>query len=369
MSGELNYSFPQLLKALVEQGGSDLHLSVGSPPRLRISGDLLKLEASPLTPRQTQQLCYSILTEEQKRMFEQEHELDFSFKIKDLARFRANIYMQQDSIAGVFRVIPLDVTKIENLGLPKAVSKLCDQPRGLILVTGPTGSGKSTTLAAMIDKINEDRKGHIVTIEDPIEFVHQHKNCMINQREVGSDTKSFARALKSALRQDPDVVMLGELRDLESVALAMTTAETGHLVLGTLHTNSAISSLTRIIDIFPAHQQDQIRTQLSFSLIGVLSQALLPNRQGGRAMAMEVMIPNVAIRNLIRENKTQAIYSAMQSGQGDSGMITFNQSLLTLVRNHKIAAETAMTATSDRDELIEMFYKNHIKFSRTTKTA
>jgi twitching motility protein PilT len=312
---KLNYSFPQLLRALIDQKGSDLHITSGTPPRLRIAGSLLKLELQPLSPAQSQHLCYSVLTPDQKRIFETNHELDFSFNIEGLSRFRANIYLQKGHVAGAFRVIPLEIKSLESLRLPKIITSLCQLPRGLLLVTGPTGSGKSTTLAAMLDYINDHSSGHIVTIEDPIEFVHRHKNCIVNQREIGSDTLAFATALRSALRQDPDVVMVGELRDLETVSMALTTAETGHLVLGTLHTNSAVSTLTRIVDVFPPSQQAQVRTQLSFGLKAVISQLLVPTVDDGRALAMEIMIPNQAIANLIREDKNHNVYSCIQSGQ------------------------------------------------------
>jgi twitching motility protein PilT len=354
----LNYSFPQLLKALVDQKGSDLHITAGTPPRMRISGNLLKLELPVLSPAQSQQLCYSVLTPDQKRIFETNHELDFSFNIDGLSRFRANIYLQKGCVAGAFRVIPLEIKSLDMLKLPKIISSLCQLPRGLILVTGPTGSGKSTTLAAMLDYVNQNSSGHIVTIEDPIEFVHQHKNCIVNQREIGSDTHAFKNALRSALRQDPDVVMVGELRDLETVQMALTTAETGHLVLGTLHTNSAVATLTRVVDVFPADQQAQVRTQLSFVLKAVISQLLIPTMNEGRALAMEIMIPNTAIANLIREDKIHNVYSSMQAGQGSSGMQTMNQALFDLVRTHQIAPAMAMSKSPDGDELEKMIYKN-----------
>lgn len=340
-----------LLKSLVEQNGSDLHIMADSPPRMRVSGDLLPLELPPLNPSESKQLCYSILTEDQRKDFENERELDIAFSVKDLARFRANIYLDRGTVVGAFRIIPFKIYGMDELGLPPVLKSLCKLPRGLVLVTGPTGSGKSTTLASMINYINETRYEHVVTIEDPVEFIHPHKKCVINQREVGHDTKSFARALKSALRQDPDVVMVGEMRDLETIALALTTAETGHLVFGTLHTNSCISSLNRIIDVFPPHQQPQIRQQIGLTIQGVVSQLLLPAKNGGRVMAMEVMIPNIAIRNQIRENKFHQIYSVMQSGQEASGMQTMNQSLLSLVDRRLISPEFAMTKSDDPGEL------------------
>ena len=353
----MNYTLPQLLKALIEQKGSDLHISTDSPPRLRIDGNLLPLELPPLAPADSKQLCYSILTEDQRKEVEANKEIDLAFSVKGLARFRANVYHQKGHISGVFRVIPFRIYSIDELNLPPVAKHLCTLPRGLVLVTGPTGSGKSTTLAAMINHINENRRDHIVTIEDPVEFIHNHKNSMINQREVGSDTNSFARALKSALRQDPDVVLVGELRDLETVSLALTTAETGHLVFATLHTNSSISTLTRIIDVFPPHQQIQVRTQLAMSLMGVMSQMLLPAQNGGRTMAMEIMMPNKAIRNLIREDKLHQIYSIMQTGQQTSGMQTMNQSLLSMIERRLIPVELAMEKSPEPEELEELIEK------------
>ena len=288
-STELNYSLPQLLKALIDQNGSDLHITSNSPPRLRINGLLLPLDLPPLTSDQTMLLCYSILTEEQKKNFEGNKEIDLSFSIKGLCRFRGNIFHQRGSVGGVFRVIPTRIPEFKELGLPHYVEDFCKMPRGLVLVTGPTGSGKSTTLASMIDNINNRYQKHIVTIEDPIEFMHPNKHSIVNQRELGSDTDGFSKALKSCLRQDPDVVLVGELRDLETIALAITTAETGHLVFGTLHTNSCVSSINRIIDAFPSHQQAQVRTQLSFTLMGVMSQLLIPSLNGSRVACIEMM--------------------------------------------------------------------------------
>ena len=319
-----------LLKKLLELNGSDLHITTNSPPQIRVHGHLQPLDMPPLTPAETKALAYSVMTDAQKHRFEEDLELDFSFGMKGLARFRANIFNQRGAAGAVFRVIPFEIKSFQQLNLPPVVSKLCDRPRGLILVTGPTGSGKSTTLAAMIDKINTDRHDHIITIEDPIEFVHQHKNCLVNQREVHADTKSFGNALRAALREDPDVVLIGEMRDLETIEAALRIAETGHLTFGTLHTNSAASTINRVIDVFPSHQQSQIRAQLSLVLEGIMCQALLAKIGGqGRAMAMEILIPNAAVRNLIREDKIHQIYSAMQSGQDKFGMQTFNQSLAT----------------------------------------
>src|SRR5881296_1217432 len=306
----------QLLKAMVEKGSSDLHITTGSPPQLRIDGSLVPLKTPPLTPVETKQLCYSILADAQKHKFEEENELDLSFGVKGLSRFRANVFMQRGAVAGAFRTIPFKILTFAELGLPTIVADLSKKPRGLILVTGPTGSGKSTTLASIIDKVNTERHDHIITIEDPIEFVHPNKNCLVNQREVHADTKSFTDALRAALREDPDVVLIGEMRDLETIESALRIAETGHLTFGTLHTNSAASTINRVIDVFPSHQQSQIRAQLSLVLEGVLCQSLLPKIGGqGRVMAMEILVPNAAVRNLIREDKIHQIYSAMQSGK------------------------------------------------------
>jgi twitching motility protein PilT len=344
-----------LLKKVLELSGSDLHVTTNSPPQVRVHGHLQPLDMPPLGPADTKQLAYSVMTDAQKHRFEEDFELDFSFGLKGLARFRANIFNQRGAVAAVFRVIPYEIKSFAQLNLAPVVAKLCDRPRGLILVTGPTGSGKSTTLAAMLDKINSERHEHIITIEDPIEFVHPHKNCLVNQREVHQDTKSFSGALRAALREDPDVVLIGEMRDLETIESALRIAETGHLTFGTLHTNSASSTINRVIDVFPAHQQPQIRAQLSLVLEGVLCQALLPKAGGqGRAMAMEVLVPNPAVRNLIREDKIHQIYSSMQSGQDKYGMQTFNQSLMTLYLQKAITLETALLRSSNPDELQEM---------------
>jgi len=345
----------QLLKILVEKGGSDLHLTTNSPPVVRIHGDLQPLELPPLTVPETKQLCYSILTDVQKHRFEETLELDLSFGVKGLARFRGNVFMQRGAVSAVFRQIPYEILGFKELGLPPVVESLCDKPRGLVLVTGPTGSGKSTTLATMIDKINRERPQHIVTIEDPIEFLHTHKRCIVNQRELHADTHSFPNALKSVLREDPDIVLVGEMRDLETMECALRVAETGHLTLATLHTNSAVQTMNRIIDAFPAAQQSQVRAQLSFVLEGILCQCLLPKVNGkGRAMAMEVLVPTPAIRNLIREDKLHQIYSMMQTGQNRYGMQTFNQALATLVHRRVITQEVAMASSSNTDELGEM---------------
>ncbi len=351
----MQVTLSDLLKKMLELGGSDLHITTNSPPQVRVHGHLHPLELPPLTPAETKQLAYSVMTDAQKHHFEEDLELDFSFGLKGLARFRANCYNQRGATGAVFRVIPYEIKGFNQLNLPPVVAKLCEKPRGLVLVTGPTGSGKSTTLAAMIDKINNDRHDHILTIEDPIEFVHPHKNCLVNQREVHSDTKSFAAALRAALREDPDVVLIGEMRDLETVEAALRIAETGHLTFGTLHTNSAASTINRIIDVFPSHQQPQIRAQLSLVMEGILCQSLLPKIGGqGRVMAMEILVPNPAIRNLIREDKIHQIYSSMQSGQDKYGMQTFNQALASLYLQKQISLETAMARSSMPDELQEM---------------
>ncbi len=357
----LNESVPQislseLLRKLSELRGSDLHLTTGSPPQVRVDGHLRPLEGYRLlTSSDTKQLAYSVLTDAQKHRFEENLELDFSFGVKGLSRFRANLFNQRGAVGAVFRAIPYEIKSFEELGLPPIVKQMCDKPRGLILVTGPTGSGKSTTLAAMIDKINKDRREHILTIEDPIEFLHNHKSCVVNQREVNADTHGFAQALRTALRQDPDVVLVGEMRDLETIESALRIAETGHLTLATLHTNSAASTINRIIDVFPSDQQSQIRAQLSLVLEGIMCQALLPRAEGGgRVMALEIMVPNSAIRNLIREDKVHQIYSMMQTGQDKYGMQTFNQALATLYHKRLITAETAIQRSSNVDELKEL---------------
>ena len=348
----LTVNLQQLLKAMVEQGASDLHITTGTPPQLRIDGVLVPLRVNPLSPVDTKQLCYSVLTDTQKLHFEEDHELDLSFGVRGLSRFRANLFMQRGAVAGAFRTVPFKILSFAELGLPPVIEELCNKPRGLVLVTGPTGSGKTTSLAAMLDKINSERHEHIITVEDPIEYLHPHKKCLVNQREVGSDTESFKRALKYILRQDPDVVLVGEMRDLETIEAALVTAETGHLCFATLHTNSAVQTINRIIDVFPPNQQSQIRAQLSFVLEGIISQALLPRATGqGRIAALEVMIPNAAIRNLIREDKVHQIYSIMQIGQGKSGMQTLNQSLASLYLRRLITLEEAVGHTSDPDEL------------------
>jgi twitching motility protein PilT len=351
-ASELKVNLHQLLKTMIEKGASDMHITTGTPPLLRIDGAMVPLKLPPLGPVETKQLCFSVLTEEQRAHFEKHNELDLSFGVKGLSRFRANIYMQRGAVAGAFRTIPFKILSFEELGLPPIIAEFALKPSGLVLVTGPTGSGKSTTLASLIDKINAEQRLHIITVEDPIEYLHPHKLSVVNQREVGSDTEGFKHALKYVLRQDPDVVLVGEMRDLETVEAALTISETGHLVFATLHTNSAISTINRIIDVFPPHQQPQVRSKLSFVLQGVVSQQLLP-RMGapGRVLALEVLIPNAAIRNLIREDKVHQIYSQMQVGQDKFGMQTLNQSLYSLVQRRLISQEEAMGRSLEPEEL------------------
>ena len=353
---ESSITLPDLLRKMTDLGGSDLHLSTHSAPQVRVHGHLAPLPGfGPLSPSDTKRLAYSVLTDAQKHRFEENLELDFSFGLKGMSRFRANLFNQKGAVGAVFRSIPYEIKSFDALGLPPIIADMCKKPRGLILVTGPTGSGKSTTLASMVDKINIDRHDHILTIEDPIEFLHNHKNCVVNQREVAADTHSFGAALRTALRQDPDIVLVGEMRDLETIEMALRIAETGHLTFATLHTNSAYSTINRIIDVFPAGQQAQIRTQLSLVLEGILCQALLPKSSGdGRVMALEVLVPNAAIRNLIREDKIHQIYSMMQTGQDKFGMQTFNQSLATLHHKRQISLEVAMQRSSNADELKEL---------------
>ncbi|MEI6668392.1 MAG: type IV pilus twitching motility protein PilT [Acidobacteriota bacterium] len=344
-----------LLRKAIEVDASDLHVTAGSPPQVRVRGSLVRLDLPDLTPAETKQLAYSVLTDAQKKRFEETFELDLSFGMRNLARFRCNVFSQRGAVGAVFRVIPDQIRNFRELGLPSVVATLADRPRGLVLVTGPTGSGKSTTLAAMIDKINIERHHHILTIEDPIEYIHPHKNCLVNQRELLGDTQTFGAALRSALREDPDVVYIGEMRDLDTVESALRIAETGHLTFATLHTNSAAQTVHRIVDVFPSHQQTQIRTQLSMVLEGILCQTLLPRADGkGRVVATEVLIPTPAIRNLIREDKIHQIYSSMQAGQEKIGSQTFNQSLASLYYSGAITLEAARGASSMKDELAEM---------------
>ena len=348
-------TLPELLKTIVELDGSDLHITTNTPPQVRVHGKLQRLPMPDLSAADTKQLIYSVLTDAQKKRFEETMELDFSFGIRGIARFRCNVFNQRGAVAAVYRLIPERIRTFQELGLPAVIIKLAEKPRGLVLVTGPTGSGKSTTLAAMLDKINAERHDHILTIEDPIEYIHHHKNCLVNQREVHSDTSGFGAALRAALREDPDIVLVGEMRDLETVESALRIAETGHLTFATLHTNSASQTINRIIDIFPAHQQGQIRTQLSLVLEAIVCQTLLPRAgQPGRVVATEILVPTSAIRNLIREDKVHQIYSSMQTGQERVGMQTLNQSLATLFFNRLITMDTALSASSHRDELVDM---------------
>lgn len=360
----------QLLKIMVDKGASDLHVTVGAAPQLRIDGSLVPLKTSKMSPTETRTLCYSVLTDKQKQQFETDNELDLSFGVKGLARFRGNIFMQRGAVAGVFRKIPFEILSFEELGLPPVIKSFADKPRGLILMTGPTGSGKSTSLAALIDKINREKRMHILTIEDPIEYLHPHKNCLVNQREIGADTAGFQNALRYVLRQDPDVVLIGELRDLETIEAALTISETGHLALATLHTNGCVQTINRIIDVFPSHQQSQIRAQLSFVLEGIICQQLLPHASGrGRALATEVLVPTPAIRNLIREDKVHQIYSSMQVGQSRSFMQTMNQSLFTLLKERQITMDDAMARSSDPDELRTMIEKGGIANDKTPRRS
>jgi twitching motility protein PilT len=348
-------TLPELLKTLVDVNGSDLHLTTNTPPQVRVHGKLQTLDLPPLGPADTKALAYSVLSDAQKKRFEETLELDFSFGIRGIARFRCNVFNQRGAVAAVYRVIPEQIKSFQELALPQVIATLADRPRGLVLVTGPTGSGKSTTLAAMVDKINTERREHILTIEDPIEYIHQHKGCLVNQREVHADTHGFANALRAALREDPDIVLIGELRDLETIECALRIAETGHLTFATLHTNSAAQTINRVIDVFPAHQQGQIRTQLSLVLEGIVCQALLPRHDGkGRVVALEIMVPTPAIRNLIRDDKVHQIYSTMQTGQEKLGMQTMNQSLATLCQRGYISVDTALGASSMKDELTQM---------------
>jgi twitching motility protein PilT len=346
-------SLRQLLEEMIERDASDLHITAGERPKIRIDGDITNSRVDRiLTPKDTLTLAYSVLTENQKKRFETEDELDFSFGIQNLARFRGNCFKQRGCVSLVIRQIPFNVRTFEELGLQPVVQKLAERPRGLVLVTGPTGSGKSTTLAAMIDKINKERRGHIITIEDPIEFIHRHQGCIVNQREVGTDTKSFGNALKYALRQDPDVVLVGEMRDLETIQSALTIAETGHLAFATLHTNSAAETINRIIDVFPAHQQSQVRAQLAFVLEGVLTQLLLPRASGkGRVMAAEILVTTPAIRALIRDDKVHQIQSSMQAGK-KHGMQTLTDALYQLYMTRQVAMEECLRVAPDQNEFL-----------------
>ncbi len=360
----------QLLKAMIEKGASDLHITTGSPPQLRVDGRLVPLKMPPLSATETRQICYSILTDAQKHRYEEENELDLSFGVKGLSRFRANLFMQRGAVAGAFRAIPFKIHSFDDLGLPQVFADISNKPRGLILVTGPTGSGKSTTLASVIDKINTEKNVHIVTIEDPIEYLHPHKSGLVNQREIGADTDSFTKALKYILRQDPDVVLIGEMRDLETMKAALVVAETGHLCFATLHTNSAVQTINRIVDAFPENQQGQVRAQLSFVLEGVISQTLIPRSNGsGRAIATEVMIPNAAIRNLIREDKIHQIYSQIQVGQDKYGMHSMNQSLASLFQKRLITMEDAIARSHDIEELRGLLNNDSARNSSRRRSA
>jgi len=344
-----------LLEEMVSRNASDLHIVAGERPKLRVDGDITNSSSDfELTPKDTLQLAYSVLTEQQKKRFELEDELDFSFGIQNLARFRGNVFKQRGCVSMVVRQIPFAIKTFDQLGLPGSIAKMAEKPRGLVLVTGPTGSGKSTTLAAMIDKINRERKGHIITVEDPIEFIHKHQSCIINQREIGSDTKSFANALKYALREDPDIILVGEMRDLETIAATLTIAETGHLAFATLHTNSAAEAINRIIDVFPSHQQSQVRAQLAFVLEGIVTQTLLPKAQGkGRVMAAEILVVTPAIRALIRDDKVHQIYSSMQAGK-KFGMQTLNDALYQLYMSREVTADECLRVSGDPTEFQRM---------------
>jgi twitching motility protein PilT len=344
-----------LLEEMIERDASDLHITAGERAKLRVDGDITNSGLEyVLTPKDTLQLAYSVLTENQKKRFEMEDELDFSFGIQNLARFRGNCFKQRGCVSMVIRQIPFNIRTFADLGLPAVIAKMAEKPRGLVLVTGPTGSGKSTTLAAMIDKINRESKGHIITVEDPIEFIHRHQGCIVNQREVGTDTKSFSNALKYALREDPDTILIGEMRDLETIQAALTIAETGHLAFATLHTNSAAEAINRIIDVFPSHQQSQVRAQLAFVLEGIITQTLLPKAKGrGRAMAAEILVVTPAIRALIRDDKIHQIYSLMQSGK-KYGMQTLNDALYQLYMSREVTDEECLRVSGDPNEFLRM---------------
>jgi twitching motility protein PilT len=347
-------SLLQLLKFATDQGASDLHIVSGAQPALRVNGRIVRVKSDVLSKEITRKLCYSVLSDNQKAKFEEERELDFSFEVKNMARFRANFFFQRGAVSGVFRKVPVTMPKFTDLAMPAAVGDLTLLPYGLVLVTGPTGSGKSTTIASLIDKINQESFGHIITLEDPIEFIHPHKNCIVNQREVGADTGSYADAMKYMLRQDPDVVLLGEMRDLETIEAALVTAETGHLVFATLHTNSAIATINRVVSVFPAEQQDRVRVQLSFTLQAVISQRLLPALGGGRVIACEFLLMTPGVRNLVREGKLHQIESLMQVGQEKSGMVTMNQCLVQLVLRRRIDLRTAFEASPNLEQLEKM---------------
>jgi twitching motility protein PilT len=354
VAGVGNLQIQQLFKVMVESGASDLHITVGTAPGMRINGDIVRVKVGALTADDSKRLVYQILTEKQKAELEKNLELDFSFGVKGLARFRANVFYSKNAVAAVFRQIPSLIPDFDALGLPRVLLDIVNVSNGLVLVTGPTGSGKSTTLAALIDRLNSTLPGHIITLEDPVEFVHQHKMSIVNQREVGQDTLTFGKGLKSLLRQDPDIVLVGELRDVETIESALTIAETGHLVFGTLHTNSTVQTVNRIINVFPHEQQEQIRTLLSFVLQGVIAQQLVPKIPKGRAAVQEILRITPAIRNLIREDKIHQIYSQMQIGQEETGMTTMNQGLKKMLDGGIISPETALTYTNNPEELQRM---------------
>ncbi len=347
-------SIKQLLQAVIQQKASDLHITIGSPPLLRVQGKMLPIKTESLNSDDTKSLCYEIITDRQKKELSENLSIDLSFALDKTSRFRGNIYLQRGSLAAAFRYIPVEIPSIESLKLPNTLKKMMEVPNGLLLVTGPTGSGKTTTLASLLDYINETRQGHIITLEDPIEFIHLHKKCVVNQREIGPDAPSYSSAMRALLRQDPDYVLLGEMRDRESVQMALTIAETGHLLFSTLHTNSAVQTINRLINIFPAHEQNQVRNMLSLTLIGIVSQQLIHTEKGKLALAMEIMRCTPAIRNLIREQKIEMIYSSMQSNQEKTGMQTMNQSLLSLYEQGKISDQTAIEKSSEQEELIRM---------------
>lgn len=347
----------QLLKLATEQGASDVHIVANSPPCLRVEGRIVRVKTGNLTPEDTRRLCYSVISDQQKSRFEQTKELDFSFDVKDLARFRGNFFFQRNAVSGVFRRVPVNIPSTADLGLPAAVVKLTTLPNGLVLVTGPTGSGKSTTIASLIDKINVEREGHIVTLEDPIEFVHNHKNCIVNQREMEIDCVNYNEGLKHLMRQDPDYCLIGEMRDLETIETALKLAETGHLVFATLHTNSAVQTINRLVSVFPPEQQERIRVLLSFTLQAVVSQRLIPGVTGRRVLAIEFLLLNGGIRNLIREGKLHQIQNLMEVGQEKSGMNTLNQTLTDLIRSKKISEKEAYLATNNPDELFKLLQR------------
>jgi twitching motility protein PilT len=359
-----------LLEEMIERDASDLHITAGERAKLRVDGDIINANSEyVLSPKDTLQLAYSVLTENQKKRFEMEDELDFSFGIQNLARFRGNCFKQRGCVSMVIRQIPFNIRSFTDLGLPGVMARMAEKPRGLVLVTGPTGSGKSTTLAAMIDKINRERKGHIITVEDPIEFIHRHQGCIVNQREVGTDTKTFANALKYALREDPDVILVGEMRDLETIQAALTIAETGHLVFATLHTNSAAEAINRIIDVFPSHQQSQVRAQLAFVLEGIVTQTLLPRARGrGRVMAAEILVITAAMRSLIRDDKIHQIYSLMQSGK-KYGMQTMNDALYQLYVSREVTEEECLRTSGDPNEFLRMIGRSPLDEEADSKNG